>query len=199
MILWFSSEILEDGLLPVPFHVIPVVYQALPDGVVYAIAWSLCICNRLVADEEIEIFHLAFGRCKTGGDTSAASSWRGCRSSRCNCSRKYTNNKKVSGSVLKLQWVSTNKDGSEFPAKLRNQIRNVNGAYREIDLATNPTFENPVPLSQMIGASNDIGDSWLLEYQESDHPNVLFVTACHQPRILTIQYNAHHDVHLVCM
>ena len=57
MIFRFRSEIFEDRLLPVPLHVIPVIYLTMSDGVVDAISGSLCIRNSFVADEEIKILY----------------------------------------------------------------------------------------------------------------------------------------------
>lgn len=44
MILGLSAQVLEDRLLPVTFHVIPIVNHTMADGVVYAIARRLGIC-----------------------------------------------------------------------------------------------------------------------------------------------------------
>ena len=55
MILRLSPEILEDGLFPVPLHIVPILNLTVPDGVVNTISGSLRIRKCLVADEEIEI------------------------------------------------------------------------------------------------------------------------------------------------
>ena len=64
MVLGFTAHVLEDGLFPVAFHMIPVVYHTVSDGVVNAI--GLCISDGLVADVEIEVFDAAFGGEMTG-------------------------------------------------------------------------------------------------------------------------------------
>jgi len=61
VIFWFRSEILEDRLLPVTFHVIPVVYHTVTNRVVDAIAGRLGIREGFIANEEIEVFDAAFG------------------------------------------------------------------------------------------------------------------------------------------
>ena len=62
MIFRFRSEIFEDRLLPVPLHVVPVIYLTVSDGVVDAISGSLRIRNSFVADEEIKVLDAALGR-----------------------------------------------------------------------------------------------------------------------------------------
>ena len=57
MIFRFRSEIFEDRLLPVPLHVIPVIYLTVSDGVVDAISRGLCIRDSFVSDEEIKILY----------------------------------------------------------------------------------------------------------------------------------------------
>lgn len=53
MIFWLCPQILEDRLLPVPFHVIPVIDLPMSDGITNAISRSFCVCDCLVADEEV--------------------------------------------------------------------------------------------------------------------------------------------------
>ena len=60
MVFRLGAEILEDRLLPVAFHVIPVVNHAVADGVVDAIAGRLGVCEGFIANEEIEVFDAAF-------------------------------------------------------------------------------------------------------------------------------------------
>ena len=57
MIFRFRSEIFEDRLLPVPLHVIPVIYLTMSDRVIDAISRGLRIRNSFVADEEIKILY----------------------------------------------------------------------------------------------------------------------------------------------
>lgn len=56
MIFRFGTEVLEDCLLPVSFHVIPVVNHSVSNGIVNAISRRFSVCKGLVADEEIKVF-----------------------------------------------------------------------------------------------------------------------------------------------
>lgn len=56
MILRLCPKVLEDRLLPVPLHMIPIVYHAVTNRIMHTISGCLRICQSLVADEEIEIF-----------------------------------------------------------------------------------------------------------------------------------------------
>ena len=56
MILWLRPQILENRLFPVPFHVIPVLNLTVADGVVHAISWCLHVRERLITNEEVEVF-----------------------------------------------------------------------------------------------------------------------------------------------
>lgn len=62
MIFGLSSKILEDRLLPVSLHIVPIVDHTMADGVVDAISRSLLIRNGLVTDEEVEVFDTSLGR-----------------------------------------------------------------------------------------------------------------------------------------
>ena len=66
MIFRLSPEVLEDRLLPVPLHVIPVLYLTMPDRIVDAISWGLRVREGFVADEEVEILDAALGCEMTG-------------------------------------------------------------------------------------------------------------------------------------
>jgi hypothetical protein len=55
MVLRLRPEVLEDRLLPVPLHVIPVVNLTMADRVVDTVSRRLRIGKRLVANEEIEV------------------------------------------------------------------------------------------------------------------------------------------------
>lgn len=44
VILRFRSEILENGLFPIPLHVIPVVNHSVSNGIMYPITWRFRIC-----------------------------------------------------------------------------------------------------------------------------------------------------------
>lgn len=62
VVLRLGPQVLEDSLLPVSLHVIPVINHAVADGVVHAVPGRLGVRERLVTDEEIEVFDSAFGR-----------------------------------------------------------------------------------------------------------------------------------------
>jgi hypothetical protein len=57
-----SPQILEDGLLPVSFHVIPVVYHSMTDRVVYSISWGFRVRKGFVSDKEIKVFYTTLRR-----------------------------------------------------------------------------------------------------------------------------------------
>ena len=61
MILRFCAEVLEDRLLPVALHVVPVLDLTVSNGVVDAIAWGLRVRECLVADEEIKVLDSPLG------------------------------------------------------------------------------------------------------------------------------------------
>jgi len=61
VILGFSSEVLEDRLLPISLHMIPVINHSMPDWVVYTISRCPLICDRFVSDEEIQVLHSTLG------------------------------------------------------------------------------------------------------------------------------------------
>ena len=56
MVLWFRAEVLEDRLLPVTLHVIPIVDLTMANRVVDTVSWRLRISKCLVPNEEIEVF-----------------------------------------------------------------------------------------------------------------------------------------------
>jgi hypothetical protein len=62
MVFRLCPEVFEDGLLPVPLHMIPVVYHPVANRIVHAIARGLGIRERLVADEKVEVLDTALGR-----------------------------------------------------------------------------------------------------------------------------------------
>jgi hypothetical protein len=57
VVLWFCAQILEDRLLPVAFHVVPVINHAVSNGVMDSIAGCLGVGESLVADEEVKVLH----------------------------------------------------------------------------------------------------------------------------------------------
>lgn len=62
MVFWLCSQVLEDRLLPVPLHVIPVFNLAVSDGVVDSISGCLRVGEGLIADEEIEVLYPSLRR-----------------------------------------------------------------------------------------------------------------------------------------
>lgn len=61
MIFWLSSEILEDRLFPVAFHVVPVLDLSVTNRIVYAITRSLGVGKCFISDEEVKVFNAALG------------------------------------------------------------------------------------------------------------------------------------------
>lgn len=59
VVLWFGAEVLEDALLPVTLHVVPIVDHAVLDRVVDVV--RLAVGEGLVSDEEVEVFDAALG------------------------------------------------------------------------------------------------------------------------------------------
>lgn len=59
MIFRFRSQIFEDRLFPVPFHVIPIVYLTMSNGIVDTVSRGLCVRYGFIADEEIKILDTA--------------------------------------------------------------------------------------------------------------------------------------------
>lgn len=60
MVLRLSSEVLEDRLLPVTLHVIPVIDLTMANRIVDTVSWRLRISKRLVANEKVEVLDPAF-------------------------------------------------------------------------------------------------------------------------------------------
>jgi hypothetical protein len=122
MVFWLCSEILEDSLLPVPFHVVPIIDHSLPDGIIYSISWRLRICKRFVTDEEVKVFYTTF-RCQMSGLRwygGACSGCLCCRASGCDGGREYAENS-TTFSTMRMDYKAfgTYNEGSEFPANLR--------------------------------------------------------------------------------
>ena len=61
-----SLHVLEDALLPVSLHVVPVLDLAMADGVVDAIARGLSVGECFIAYEEVEVLDAAFRRKMSG-------------------------------------------------------------------------------------------------------------------------------------
>ena len=57
MVLRLCTKVLEDGLLPVTLHIIPVVDLTMTNGIADSIAWGLRIGECFIADEEIKILY----------------------------------------------------------------------------------------------------------------------------------------------
>lgn len=57
MILRLGTEVLEDRLFPVTFHVIPVVDLTMANRVVDTVSWCLGIGKRFVTDKEVEVLN----------------------------------------------------------------------------------------------------------------------------------------------
>ena len=62
MILRLRTQVLEYRLLPIPFHMVPIINHPVSDGIMDAIAGRLGVGQRFIANEEVEIFHPAFRR-----------------------------------------------------------------------------------------------------------------------------------------
>jgi hypothetical protein len=61
MVFRFSSQVFEDRLLPVSFHMVPILNLTMSDRVVHTV--GLGVSKRLVPDEEVKIFDPSL-RCK---------------------------------------------------------------------------------------------------------------------------------------
>ena len=57
MVFGLCAKVLEDRLLPVPLHVIPVVYHTMTDRVVHAVPRRPLVCNGFITDEEIQVLY----------------------------------------------------------------------------------------------------------------------------------------------
>jgi hypothetical protein len=60
VVLGLGAQILEDRLFPVTLHIIPVVNHTMANRVVDTVSRRLGIGERLVTDEEVEVFDPAF-------------------------------------------------------------------------------------------------------------------------------------------
>lgn len=63
MVFWLCSQILEDRLLPVTFHVIPIINHTMADRIMDSITRRSGIGESFVADKEVKIFDSTF-RCE---------------------------------------------------------------------------------------------------------------------------------------
>lgn len=53
MVFWFGPEVFEDRLLPVTFHMIPIINHTVSDRVVYTITRCPRISQGFISNEEI--------------------------------------------------------------------------------------------------------------------------------------------------
>lgn len=63
MVFGLCTKVLEDRLLPVSLHIVPIVNLAMANGVVDTIARGLSIGECFIANEEVEVLHAAL-RCE---------------------------------------------------------------------------------------------------------------------------------------
>ena len=66
VVLGLCTQVLEDRLLPVSLHVVPVLDLAMADGVVDAVARGLSVGECFIAYEEVEVLDAAFRRKMSG-------------------------------------------------------------------------------------------------------------------------------------
>jgi hypothetical protein len=59
MILRLCPQVFEDRLLPITFHVIPVIDLTMPDRIADTVTGSFGIRNSFIANEEVEVFYTA--------------------------------------------------------------------------------------------------------------------------------------------
>lgn len=104
MIFWFSPQILEYCLLPVPFHMIPVVYHTVTDGVVNAISRGFRIGEGFVSNEEVKVFYTAFrcevARFRRNGRTATSRLSSGPTGSNCSGEDAEINNTRLPLAIL---------------------------------------------------------------------------------------------------
>ena len=60
VILRLCPQILEDNLLPITFHMIPIINHSMADRIVNTISWRLLVRDSFVSNEEIQVFNTAF-------------------------------------------------------------------------------------------------------------------------------------------
>lgn len=73
-------QILEDRLLPVPLHMVPVLNHSMTNRVMHAVSRRLRVRQCFIADEKVEIFDSTFGRQVAGftGDLGTCAGRLGC-------------------------------------------------------------------------------------------------------------------------
>jgi hypothetical protein len=62
MIFGLCSQVLEDRLLPIPLHVVPVIDHTVPDGIMNTVTGGFCIGKCLITNKEVKIFNATLGR-----------------------------------------------------------------------------------------------------------------------------------------
>lgn len=109
MVLRLNSQILENGLRPVSFHVVPILDLTMSNGIVGTVSRTGAGREGLVADKNIQVFRPALcGQLRTGSRASGHEGWllRGaspasptcCTSGLCrNRSRKNEGRRVISG------------------------------------------------------------------------------------------------------
>jgi hypothetical protein len=124
MVLRLRSKILEDRLLPVALHVIPVVDLAVPDRVVHTIARCLDVRESLIPDKEIKVLDAALRRemAGLGGYSGSGPRVLGGGPARRDRGGEYAtslghNGEHSQGAGYEHK-STTDKDGSELPANL---------------------------------------------------------------------------------
>lgn len=61
MVLWFRAQVLEDSLLPITLHMIPVINHSMPNRIMYTVSRGFRVCKSFIANEEVKIFYPPFG------------------------------------------------------------------------------------------------------------------------------------------
>lgn len=62
MVLRLRTQVFEDCLLPVSFHMVPIVYHTMSDRIVDTITRCLLISDSFIAYEEVKVLHTALRR-----------------------------------------------------------------------------------------------------------------------------------------
>lgn len=106
MVLGLGAEVLEDALLPVAFHLVPVVNHAVTDRVVDVV--RLAVGEGLVADEKVEVLdtalrrEVAAGRATgLGGDRRTAAAGRAAAAG-CDAGRDDEGRVRVTGKAARM-------------------------------------------------------------------------------------------------
>jgi len=57
VIFWFGPQVLEDGLLPVSFHVVPIINHSVSNWIVNTVARRFHVSKSFITNEEVEVFN----------------------------------------------------------------------------------------------------------------------------------------------